>query len=99
MNMRASSARNGAGRSAAGTGETLMAILPFVVTGAIQLVQPLLYAATFGLYKDLWRDEQTRRAAEGEPKIPAPTMVLLRLSRAIPTTAGRLVGRRAEWTL
>ncbi len=83
----------------AGTSETLMAILPFVVTGAIQLVRQLLYAASFGLYEDLWRDEQIRRATDGEPAIPAPAIVLLRISRAIPTTAGRLVGRQAEWTL
>ena len=84
---------------AAATSETLMSILPFVVTGAIQLVRPLLYAATFGLYEDLWRDEQARRATKGAPAMSAPATLLLRLSRAIPTTTGRLVGCQAAWTL
>ena len=77
----------------------LLATLPLLPSLAIQFIRPLLYPATYALFEDLWGEERSQRARYGEPATPWLARGLLRLSSWLPRTAGRLIGRRVDWTL
>ena len=83
---------------ATGTRATYAAMLPALVWATIKLVRPFLITATYGMYSDLWTEEQQRRAEEGAPPVPMLARPLLLISRWIPRLAGRAIGRRIEWT-
>lgn len=81
-----------------GSRAVFKAMLPSLVWVVIKIVRPFLITATYGLYVDLWTDEQRRRAEHGSPPVPLLARPLLAFSRWIPRLAGRAIGRRIEWT-
>ena len=84
---------------AAGTRAMFMAMLPSLVWVAIKIVRPFLITATYGLYTDLWEEEQRRRAEHGVPPVPLLARPLLAISRWIPRLVGLAIRRRIEWTV
>ncbi|MCY3913884.1 MAG: hypothetical protein OXG43_11665 [Chloroflexi bacterium] len=81
-----------------GSRAVFKAMLPSLVWVVIKIVRPFLIAATYGLYTDLWTDEQRRRAEHGTPAVPLLARPLLAFSRWVPRLFGRAIGRRIEWT-
>ena len=81
-----------------GVRATYAAMLPPLVWATIKLVRPFLITATYGMYTDLWTEEQQRRAEQGSPPVPLFARPLLLISRWVPRLAGRAIGRRIEWT-
>ncbi len=79
--------------------DLLIAIWPSLIWVFIKFIRPLLIAAVYGLYHDLWREETDRRLAEGSPSLPRYIIPLLRLSAYLPRTLARATGRRHDWTL
>lgn len=79
--------------------DAMIAMWPSLVWVFIKFVRPLLIAAVYGLYRDLWREESDRRLAEGSPSLPAFVLPLLSLSAFLPRILGRVTGRRLDWTL
>ena len=82
-----------------GTRAVYMAMLPSLVWATIKLVRPFLITATYGMYRDLWTEEQRRREEHGAPPVPLAARPLLAISRWVPRLFGRAVGRRIEWTV
>ncbi len=83
----------------AGTRAVYTAMLPSLVWVTIKIVRPFLITATYGLYTDLWAEEQQRRAEHGSPAVPLPARPLLAISRWIPRLVGLVIRRRIEWSL
>jgi hypothetical protein len=79
--------------------DLLIALWPSLIWVFIKFIRPLLIAAVYGLYHDLWREETERRLAEGSPDLPRFIVPLLRLSAFLPRLLGRATGRRLDWTL
>ena len=82
-----------------GTRAVYMAMLPSLVWVAIKVVRPFLITATYGLYTDLWDEEQRRREEHGAPPVPLLARPLLAISRWIPRLVGLAIRRRIEWTV
>ena len=82
-----------------GTRAVYMAMLPSLVWVAIKIVRPFLITATYGLYTDLWEEEQRRRAEHGVPPVPLLARPLLAISRWVPRLVGLAIRRRIEWTV
>ena len=82
-----------------GTRAVYMAMLPSLVWATIKLVRPFLITATYGMYRDLWTEEQRRREEHGSPPVPLLARPLLAISRWVPRLFGRAIGRRIEWTV
>ncbi len=82
-----------------GTRAVYMAMLPSLVWVAIKVVRPFLITATYGLYTDLWDEEQRRREEHGAPPVPLLARPLLAISRWVPRLVGLAIRRRIEWTV
>ncbi|MCY4113540.1 MAG: hypothetical protein OXG33_06330 [Chloroflexi bacterium] len=82
-----------------GTRAVFKAMLPSLVWVVIKIVRPFLITATYGLYVDLWTDEERRRAEHGHPPVPLLARPLLAFSRWVPHLFGRAIGRRIDWTV
>ena len=82
-----------------GTRAVYMAMLPSLVWVAIKVVRPFLITATYGLYTDLWDEEQRRREEHGVPPLPLLARPLLAISRWVPRLVGLAIRRRIEWTV
>ena len=79
--------------------DTMIVMLPSLTWVALKFIRPFLVTAMYPLHKDLWREESGRRAAHGDPGIPAVLDPFLRLSAWIPRVAGRIVRKDLDWTL
>ena len=82
-----------------GSRAVYMAMLPSLVWVAIKIVRPFLITATYGLYTDLWEEEQRRREEHGVPPLPLLARPLLAISRWVPRLVGLAIRRRIEWTV
>lgn len=74
--------------------EAMIAMWPSLTWVFIKFVRPLLIAAVYGLYQDLWDEELDRRRLQTTPPLPWLSRPLLAFSGFFP----RLVGR-GDWTL
>ncbi len=72
--------RNLSGRSY----EVMATATPELAWVGIQAVRPVLIAALYPLYRDLWQRELARRKREGGERVPPPARALLAITRPLP---------------
>jgi len=68
--------------------EVMAAASPELAWAGIQAVRPVLIAALYPLYRDLWQREWTRRKQEGAERVPPPARALLAITRPLPKLGG-----------
>jgi hypothetical protein len=68
--------------------EVMAAATPELAWVGIQAVRPVLIAALYPLYRDLWQRECARRTLEGAERVPPPARVLLAITRPLPKLGG-----------
>ncbi len=79
--------------------DAMIAMWPSLTWVFIKFIRPVLIAAVYGLYHDLWREETDRRLVDGSPTHPRFVVPLLSLSAFLSHLLGRATRRRLDWTL